>query len=234
MLIASTCLLPACKKEEDNMIRLSTRDVGVYAGQSAEVEILKGQGAYTATSADESIAKVTVQGNRLVITTNVVGQTKVTVTGTGSQTAVINVHSTILSGTWYRDESDKAKAPEIYVESTNTGFNTGLEAEMQAQLAEPVGKRLFFMFNATNEPKFREIHGDNIYAEGTYAFSNLTLTMKYPNNTEVVYKLEPVAGTPRLMKFTQDATAKYQAAYPERGITKVTIVRYLQMQFNPG
>lgn len=225
-------LFLSCKKnKEPDPTFPDNKTIVLWAGQDTAITISGPLLTYTVTSDDEEVAHAVVANNRVTISTDVPGNTILRLKDETNRTIELKVYAKHMAGKWYRAEGTLRMPPKVEVTSNDPAFTETLKNGLMEEALKPVGVYYMLELRGPSPMSFREILSGTLSREGTYTYRNLTLTMVY-NGVTTVYRVIPVDGGN--VGLEQDMTATYQQLHPLKGITKVTVIKYLKVYMNPG
>lgn len=231
ILVSAACVFFSCKKNKaEPRITPASKNVTLWAGKDTAITISGVTGRFTATSGDETIASAVVQNDKVLISTDMPGSTTIKITDEAERTAEIKVMARSLDGPWRRVEGSSQLVTQVLVEANNADFANDLESQLLAEAEKPVNARYGLLF-ITPAQTFQEFHGNTLIREGTFSFRKLTLTLTQDAQVEV-YQLNPIGAG--LIGLERDLTEEQKALHPDKGITKVVVIRYLLSPITPG
>ncbi|CAL1519407.1 hypothetical protein [Chitinophaga sp. MM2321] len=225
-------LLSSCKKDQQpDKIQLSSHQVELWAGQDTVISISGAPKQYTVSSENEEIARVVIQDNRILITTDLPGSTIIHITDGANNTSTIKLRALSVIGTWRRAEGDESLKARIFVETGDPVFADELQRQLfEATIKQP-GTNYMIHFSTDPVMTFTERQQNTVLREGEFLFRNLTLTLTH-NAIEDVYKIKPLDYG--VIGLEQDLTAHYKALHPDKDIKKVVIVTHVRKATFPG
>ena len=224
-------VLVSCKKNTaPDEIVFSSKDIRILAGAQTTVTIEGPVKAYTVASGNEAIGRATIQDNRITITTEMPGATVIRVSDNRGRTAEIRLIARSVSGSWRKIDGARY-VTKVTVEAIDAAAAARIRQEMADELAKPANAILGWIFSGEPNMRFKEVHVDNSSREGDFTFSNLVLRLSHAGKEEI-YQLTPLDN--RVLQVDQDVTQVMKARYPDQGITKVIITRFLQEYLMPG
>jgi hypothetical protein len=222
----------SCKKNKEPDAILPRNDtITLWAGHDTVITIPGALLTYTVTSDNDEVAHAVVANNRVTISTDIPGNTIVRLKDETNRTIELKVYAKHIAGKWYRAEGTLQMPPKVEVTSNDPAFTETLKNGLMEEALKPVGVYYMLELRGPNPMSFRELLSGRLGKEGTYSYRNLTLTMVY-NGVTTVFRVIPVDG--ENVGLEQDMTATYQQLHPDKGITKVTVIKYLKVYMNPG
>jgi hypothetical protein len=237
--ICTLFLLSCSKNKEEETFHLSTGKVELWAGLDTVLVINTPSSttnlspAYTAVSANEQVASVVVQGNNLLIHTSQPGFTTIEVKGPDKKSRTISVNARSVIGIWRRvitPTEGIVMANDVDIQCSDPATATMLREQLLEKTiqSETIVEYVFWR-EANLIYQTRQI--DKKTKEGTFSYSNFTLTLT-ENNTTEVFQVLPL--NLRKIGLRQDLTERFRALYPDKGITRVVQTRYFNEAVQPG
>jgi hypothetical protein len=221
-------LFAACGKDKETPpIQLSAKGAAAWPGMDSTITITGKAAPFTATASAPDIAGVTIDGNKLTLKALKSGTTIITITDAAGATISLPFNGLGLKATMWSYTPNDTPA-ETIVTSNDAAFSATLKTEVLAAI-KPI-YRVEFWYDTQMRYQERS-PAANENGEGTYTYVNNVLTLVY-NGKTVVQTVEPINYS--RIKFILDETAKYQALYPDKGITQVITTRFMRRYTNPG
>lgn len=221
-------LLASCSKDNETPpIKLSAKGAAVWPGQDSTITITGRSAPFTATASTPGIAEVKLENDKLTLKALKNGRTTITITDAAGATISLPFEGLGLGATIWAYTLNDTPADAI-VATSDAAFSATLKAEAIAAI-KPV-----YRIEFTDDTRMRyqeRTQTATETGEGTYTYAGMVLTLLF-NGKTVLQTVEPL--NYYRIKFMLDETAKYQALYPDKGITQVISIRYMRRVINPG
>lgn len=212
----------SCEDDNSEKLHLEQENVTVWIGQEASIKIISEVKSLSIESDDNTIATAIIKDNTIVIKANKSGKTILHLKDDLNKyaTADIQVYVQTLSGGWKETETSQYK-----YEVTTAADNKEIANKLEQDLWESSVKllRIIYIFNSKTQ-ELEVIMPDGVRKNGTFLFDNEKLILNYNNNTEIYQVAFLYLG---YIQLTQDLTELYKVRYPNAGISKVIVKRYI-------
>lgn len=219
--LALQCLI-SCNDDSTDEIILEQNDVTIWIGQEATIGIISEIGSLSIISEDETIASAIIKDNKVIVKANKKsGKTTLHLKNNSTKyTTTLIVYVQTLSGGWKETEKTGHQY-EVFIEAEDEEIAKQLKQDLWESAVKLLGTTYGFY---SDSQRLEVITRNGERAYGTFLFENEELTMSYNDNSEQ-YKVT-LLGL-RFIGLTQDLTDIYKNEYPDAGINKVLIKRYL-------
>lgn len=218
-LVVLIIVLASCDENDSNSIVIEEKSVTVWIGHETSVAIHSNASTLSVKSDNEKIATAMIKNDSVFIYAHDdYGATTLRITDGSNNEAEIQVHVQTIHGSWKETETDKYKC-----EAVVDAEDKEVEALLSQELWEYAAKRLNTIYGfGINDLEIITPNRDRY--SGSYQFGNQILTLNYDNSVES-YKAT-LLGL-RFILLTQDFTDLYKNQYPEAGISKAIVNRYI-------
>lgn len=213
--------LASCEDNDTHEIILEQNDVTIWIGQEATIGIISEIGSLSIESEDQTIASAIIKDNTVIIKANKSGKTALHLKDNSNKyTTTIIVYVQTLYGAWRETKGDQYEY-EVIIEAEDEEVTNQLKQDLWESAVKLLGTTYGF-YSDSQRLEVITTNGEKI--NGTFLFENEELTMNYNNNSEQ-YKVTFLGL--RFIQLTQDLTDIYKNEYPDAGINKVLVKRYL-------
>jgi hypothetical protein len=226
-IVAISLLLTACSKNNEDLHTIDPPALGPVLLWPGEDSLFTPEGnpQVTKVSSDnEAVVKATVQGSKIKLSAGITGSTNIRITDNADHTFPREVRSMNLTFQW-KSLTNETYTTNVTVAATDAAFAQTLSTELTTQATIPLD--MSFAITDASTFRYRLANAGNNVVEGSFSFSNLTLTLNRNDSKVEVYQVIPYANR-MILGLRQDLTAYYQSLYPNKGITTVIITRHIK------
>jgi hypothetical protein len=227
LLVCAGVLFFGCSDDpEAEGIGLSSDNITLWVETDTVVTIAGPVKAYTVTSSNEDVARVSISDNSIRITTDHPGQALIQVADEG-RVAEIRVRASSFDGVWRRMPGQSHMDPEIVVEAGNAAFADELKDQLRLEVEEQLNNMYWIMFSE-GDGSYQERERAKPVREGLFTYRNNVLTL----DEEEVYAV--TIKSLKLIALTRDLTEVYRQQYPDMDVKRVTVMKYFHFYTLPG
>lgn len=213
----------SCSKDEyERELKLDQDRISIWIGQQDSIKIFSGPTSLVVEADDRTIASAIIKGHTIIIKGTKPGKTILHLKDNSKCLKSINVFVSTFSGYW-----EEVEVPQKYLfEAIVEANDKELAEELRQQLWKSAVLLIRTVYDFHSESDELEVKmRDGSRVKGTYHFDNENLTMNFNNNIQL-YKVGYLGST-KIVELTQDLTEIYKTQYPEAGISKVLVRRYI-------